>query len=169
MRDALRLMLQRLDDHAFDEVGHEVARNTKPEPPFQEIPWTTWEDLEARGYIRPKHAMGLQRFFLTGDGWIAVLKVTKQYETDEQETRVIALRRALVDLNKGRPPYGTLTDVPELMAQTALPRGWVTSAVRSQLLRRRFSDDHMELRIEGRVIRIPPRFAADRVEFDPDT
>jgi len=123
MREALRLMLLDLgNSHAFDEVAHQVVEQDAAVAPFQDIPWTTWEDLEARGYVEAEHVMGAQRFVLTGAGWIAALKVSKQYDTPQHQAQVNTLRRALVDLNKGRPAEGTLTDINEIVSRTSLLR-----------------------------------------------
>jgi hypothetical protein len=169
MGDALRLMIRAVgDEHGFREVFHEVAAQEAPLPPFQNIPRTTWDDLEGSGYVDAAHSMGAATYVLTGRGWIAALKAARLYNTPEHAQRVIALRRALVDLNKGRPSHGTLVSIFEIVGCTSLPRGWITSAVDSQLLREWFGDDHMELDVDGRVIRIPPRFAVDRIDFDPE-
>jgi len=169
VREALTLMLTALgSDHAFDEVFHDVSRSLVPQAPFDRIPPTTWDDLEARWYVRPRHTFGQQSYQLTAEGWIAALKVAKQFDTPEQRDRIVGLRRALVDLNKGRPPYGTLTDVTTLVSRSGLPRAWVESAIQSQLLTRWFPDDHVELELDRGMIRIPSRFGADELDFDPD-
>jgi hypothetical protein len=167
IRDALTLMLAAVGDRAFDEAFCDVRRHDVSVAPFDGLSWTTWEDLEARSYVRPAHSIGLRTFRLTGAGWIAALKVARQYDTPAQKNRILTLRQALIDANKGRPALGTLVSIPEIVEWTGLPRGWVTSAVLSQLLASWFKDDRMRLEI-GRDIRIPSRFAADRIEFDPD-
>lgn len=160
---ALKTMLEDLAERPFEAVRFEVGRESD-----QSMPETTWEELRGLGYVEAAHAIRKPAFRLTGAGWIAALKASDSWGSDELEDRMVQLRAALKDVVKGRPLQGAFTNVGELQRATGLPEAWIANALSSRLIQRHWPWDHVDVDLERGLanIRVPARFGSRRLMFE---
>lgn len=160
---ALSRALGEIGDGLFD-----AERLLPQAAPFADLPQTTWPEMESLGYVRPAHAFGSPGYFLTGAGWIAALKASGAFGSEDLRARAVTLRAALKDLVKGRPLNGVITDCYELAARTGHSIEWIDNALRARLLQHLWPGDHLDVVFEhnGRVIRVPARFGSKRLSYE---
>lgn len=147
------------------EVGIDGSRFEIRSDKYADLPRTTWLELEALEFVKSLGIFGSPTYRLTASGWIAALKQTGAFDSQELQERAARLRAALKDVVKGRELRGSLTSLEELHGKTELPCEWILHALQSRLLQLLWLDDHMDvdLRHGRRSIRVPGRFGSRRL------
>ena len=150
---ALRLMMEGLGE------PYEWQQHDAPTPKFAAVLRTTWDELAERDLIK---AHSFDRYWLTGPGWIAGLKITGAFDDEAFRRKAGQLQSALKARIKpeNREQWG-MTSRTELAQETGLSEFFVYDAIDSHLLRALFGiidagwakDDAMKNWID-----IPPRF-----------
>lgn len=160
MEIALTTMLAELRDRAFTGVHFAIASE-----PFATLPQTTWLELEGEMFVEPRHSIGNWAYRMTGRGWIAALRLSGQFESDELRDRAVALRSALKDLVKGRALAGVSTDLFSIHAKAGLHINWLQNALDSRLMQHIWPSEHLDLDLSDglRHIRVPARFGSRRL------
>jgi hypothetical protein len=148
---AIRLMMQDLGE-PYEWQEHDAATEK-----FADVHRTTWDELVERGLVK---ASTFDRYSLTGDGWIAGLKVIGQFDDPNFREKAGKLCRALKARVKDGREWGC-ADRTELASETGLSEFFIYDAIDSHLLREMSNrtdatwspDDQMKNSID-----IPPRF-----------
>lgn len=151
---ALRLMMQELGE------PYEWQEHDSTTEKFAEVYRTTWEEMAERNLVK---AHSFCRYWLTGAGWIAGLKVTGQFHNPQFQEKAGRLSRALKAKVKGGRDWGS-ADRTELAGETGLSEFFIYDAIDSRLLRAMFNridaawseGDKMKNYVD-----IPPRFGLD--------
>lgn len=153
-------MLGELGERAFVGVHFVVASH-----PFEDLPQTTWLELEGEMLVEPRHSVGHAAYRLTGNGWLVALRSTGAFDTEETRNRAVRLRTALKDLIKGRSLAGASTDLFSLHVSTGLDINWLQNALDSRLLQHLWATDPLDLDLSRglRHIRVPARFGCRRL------
>lgn len=136
------------------------------DPRFADVLPTTWRELVDAGFAETDY----RAITLTPSGWIAGLRYAGLLESPDLRSRAVAMVRALKARVKGRHElHDELTDTRELAAELEIPEGWVTNALRANLLQAVFPKDRMNAKPDSQypsLIRIPPTFNSDPIEVD---
>jgi len=148
---AVRLMMQDLGE-PYEWQEHDATTEK-----FAEVYRTTWDDLAEWGLVK---ARTFGRYSLTGDGWIAGLKLVGLFDDVIFREKTGKLSKALKATVKNGREWGC-ADRMELASATGLSEFFIYDAIDSHLLREMFNrtdatwslDDQMKNSID-----IPPRF-----------
>lgn len=159
-------ILERMSAEVGDEPVFAHIFSGKQHDWLTEVPRTTFDELEQRGYIHVEEFFGGNRHYhLTPAGWLKALVLSDRLDTrQEQERREILLRflKSKVAARSGRE----LVDCREVAQETGLPSGWVYNAVESQLLDHCYPNRHFRLETDGgHDIIIPPTFGLEPVDL----
>jgi hypothetical protein len=158
---AVRLVMQDLGE------PYEWQEHDAKAPKFDAVLRTTWDELAERGLV---HARSFDRYWLTGPGWIAGLKLTGRFEEPafrEKAGKLQASLKARVKTSN-RQQWGSASRT-ELAIETGLSEFFVYDAIDSGLLGALFGviDAHWS---EGDSMKgwidIPPRFGLNELDAD---
>jgi len=158
---ALRLMMQDLGE------PYEWQEHDAKTPKFEAVMRTTWDELSERGLVKPR---SFDRYWLTGAGWIAGLKLTGAFDDPEFRRKAGRLQAALKARIKpdNREHWGDASRT-ELARETGLSEFFVYDAIDSHLLSKLSGiidagwsvGDDMKNWID-----IPPRFGLKELDAD---
>jgi hypothetical protein len=148
---AIRLIMQNLDE-PYEWQEHDATTEK-----FADVHRTTWDELIERNLVK---ASSINRYSLTGDGWIAGLKTIGRFDDPNFQKKAGLLCGALKAKIKNERA-GAVTTRLEIAAETGFSEYFIYDAIDSHLLREMFNradatwspDDEMKNYID-----IPPRF-----------
>ena len=158
--------LERMSAEIGDEPVFARVFSRKEHVWLDEVPRTTFDELEQRGYVHIEEFFGGNRNYqLTPAGWLKALmtsdRIDSQAERERRETFLKHLK-SKVSARAGNE----VVDGREVAAETGLPGGWVFNAVESQLLDHCYPNRHFRLVTnDGYDIVIPPTFGLEPVDL----
>ena len=128
-RDALQLMLQRLDGR----ISMCFFDTTKP--PFNAIQQTTWAELQQSNYLKAN----LKRYRLTAAGWLRALQESGLIQDPVFQQDVGKLFQSVKNNIKDKDrPRGTLMTVETIARDSGLSENWIYNAIESNLIEKQF-------------------------------
>ena len=159
LTQALRLMVEAQGDEPLNGMTFSPS-DTR----FQALIPTTWRELLDDGLIEDRGEKPGPSFRLTARGWLAGLQLTGALERQDIRDWAIGMRRALKARVQGRlEHYDARVDVREFAREIDLPIGWVSNAMRANLLQEVFKNHLMNASLDKLLIRIPPTFDMERL------
>ncbi|MDP3720053.1 MAG: hypothetical protein Q8T13_20015 [Acidobacteriota bacterium] len=160
LNTALQRMREDLADHWISEMRFEINSER-----YNDLPPTTWLDLQQQTWVKTDNYFGNPAFKLTGSGLIAAMKHTGELQSEEHKERCVRLRAAFKDVVKGREISGGRTDTSELTAKTDLSASWIFNAIDARFLAKLWPHDHVDVesRYGGRDIKVPANFGTQRL------
>jgi hypothetical protein len=157
---AMRLMMQDLGE-PYERQLH-VTRTTK----FADVHRTTWDELAEQNLVK---AWTYDRYWLTGPGWIAGLKLTGRFKAPEFQQMVGKLSAALKARVKAinRDQWGGAGRA-ELARETGLTEFFIQDVIDSHLLREMGDIDASWGKGDSmkNYIDIPPRFGLEPLDVE---
>jgi hypothetical protein len=158
--DNVRLALGRLLESAGDQPIDEVLFK---QIDFDGILPTTWEELQAKGFVETVSPVG--DLSLTGRGWVAALLVTHKNSEEEFKRRVGELFGVMKSLVKGRKEPKAIT-MRTLVDETKLPEGWIFNVIEGRYMEEIYKRNGASWIKKGRVVLVPVGFAVEPTDLE---
>lgn len=165
-RQHMVFILERMSVEVGDHPVFACVFTRKEHAWLDEVPRTTFDELEQGGYIQVEEFFGGNRHYqLTPAGWLKAFVVTDRLDTEQEQERREVLLRVLKSKVAARSGI-EVVDGREVAQETGLPSGWVCNAVESQLLDHCYPNRHFRLETNGAYdIVIPPTFGLEPVDL----
>lgn len=157
---AMRRISEMVGDGFFEDYTFESTT-----PGLEDLPNTTWSELEDTSILERSPEIMVRKYRVTPNGWVEILRKTGQFQDPETSRRAGKLVAVLKDFVGGRENTEIATDDLILKVEArGLPRGWVLSALKSDLLVALWPTRNYEVRFTTSnmsFMKIPSRFGMD--------
>ena len=153
MKEALRLLLERLGDRAI--YKGEVLDD---DPAFTGVYLTTWIDLADGNLVSARPGFGWCRYQLTGDGWLEALKITGQLDTPEFQERfgrLNATLKSFIDRKHGEEGF---EQVHVVAAKADISEDWLYNILESRIWEKEQNKTGAQFDDSKTMVIIPIRF-----------
>jgi hypothetical protein len=150
-------MLKTVGEQALDRFDFPSFK-----APYDQIMRTTWDEMEARGFVEVVNRWNGNTYILSGYGWYVAMKASGQ--TDDPEFRkrlgVVAVLKGAI---KGRRDDAVM-EIDDVATKSGLPEDFIYNVIESRIIDREFNRHgawwHPQFK-PGTTIKVPVSFGSE--------
>ena len=156
-KTVLTTMLAVLGASAIDETLFDPCSE------FEGVHATTWDELVRNEWI--EHLAAVDRYRLTGTGWLGALRLTGQLGENRFEVNIGKTLGAMKTHVKGRA-YSAVVSLRQIAQEADLSEGFVYNVVESKLVEKHHGRTGAKWQDRGRLIFIPRDFNIEPTDLN---